>query len=216
MFLLVPLAILLVSLVGIVWLIGRKFVYLKKLSPEIVEETAVANGNGGSPNFWAEFFPELAAKLEKSRWQKYKLAFLAESEKFLRKLRLVSLKIDASTNKLIHKIRQSLIHHEKMASEKMANGAGDIQGESEVKFNLAIIDKTKMLKEEEHRLIIEIAKNPNDAELYKELGKISVRLGEISDAVESFTKALELDPGDEEIRAKLERVKKKLEKISQE
>lgn len=173
----------------------------------------MANDNGGTHGFWAEFFPGLAAKFEKSKWQKYKLAFLAESEKFLRKLRLISLKIDTSTNKLIHKIRQSLIHHEKMASEKLANGAAELQGESEIKPDLVAVDKIKVLREEEHRLIIEIAKNPSDAELYKELGKICVRLGEISDAVESFTKALELDPGDDEIRAKLERAKKRLEKL---
>lgn len=192
---------------------GRKFVYLKKLSPEIVDETVAANGNGGNQNFWAEFFPGLAAKLEKSKWQKYKLAFLTEFEKFLRKLRLVFLKIDTLTNKLIQKIRQVLLYHEKITSEKLNTGSVMVQGDIQVRPDIiSVPDKTKILREEEHQLIIEIAKNPRDAELYKELGKICVRLGEISDAVESFTKALELDPEDDEIRGKLERAKKRLEK----
>ncbi len=75
---------------------------------------------------------------------------------------------------------------------------------------------TKMdLKAEEQRLIIEIAKNPKDATLYRELGNIYMKTGEINDAWESFKKALELEPTDEESKGKLEKLSKKLEKLSQ-
>ena len=57
----------------------------------------------------------------------------------------------------------------------------------------------------------EIAKNPKDAELYKELGQIYLKTGEDSDAFESFKKALELNPGDAETKAKLNKVAVKLE-----
>ena len=205
MYFIVPFGIFLVSLFGIVWLVSRKFVYLKKLSPEVIE-----GSNGGNSGFWAEFFPGIAAKLEKSRWHKYRILFLAESEKFLRKLRLISLKIDTSTNRLINQIRKSLIHH-----EKLVNGVGggvEVQGEPEVKPNVLEIDKLKVLREDEQKLIIEIAKNPRDSELYKELAKIYIKVGETIDAVESFKKALELDPGDDAVRARLEKLKQRLAK----
>ncbi|MBI4160402.1 MAG: tetratricopeptide repeat protein [Candidatus Yanofskybacteria bacterium] len=204
MFLIIPLAIFLASIFALVWLISRKFVYLKKLSPEVIENS-MSNGQG----FWSEFFPGFANKFDKDRWQKHKMSFLAEFEKFLRRLRLVSLKIDIFTNKLINRTRRSLIDH-----EKSVNGSIDsVQTALETKSDLVVIDKAKALKEEEQALIIEIAKNPNDPELYKELGKIYIKTGEMIDAVESFKKALELDPGDDGIRAKLEKAEKRLGKM---
>jgi tetratricopeptide (TPR) repeat protein len=198
LFFIVPICILLVSLLLIVWVIARKFVYLKKLAPETLESAVVIQ-----KNFWAELFPELADSLKKIKVREWRITILAEFEKFLRKLRLISLKIDTITNQLIHRVRRTTVYQEEVLNQEaeiekeeasaQTNGAGG-----------------KDWKEKEQELIIEIAKNPKDAELYKKLGDVYVKAKEWQDAVESFKKAVELDPEDTSIKIKLERVSEKI------
>jgi len=189
MYLLIPLIIFLTSLLLIVWVVARKFVYLRKLTPEVLEGSTAQEG------FWSELFPELAVSLSKVKIREYGVTFLAEFEKFLRKLRLVSLKIDTLTNRLIHKVRKTTVHHEEVLSKR---------AEMEEKSLAEANGGKKDLKEEEQELIIEIAKNPKDVGLYKKLGRIYLKTGESGDAYESFKKAVELDPEDSEARAELE------------
>lgn len=206
-FFLIPFCIFLASLLLTAWVIARKFVYLKKLTPEALEGSAAVQ-----ENFWAELFPELAGLLKKIKIREYGVALLAEFEKFLRRLRLISLKIDTLTNRLIHKVRRSTVYHEEILTKE----AG-VENEREAEISSRAANgngaKKKDLKGEEQRLIIEIAKNPKDAKLYKELGDIYVKTGEWPDAVESFKKALELDPEDESVKNKLEQASKRLEKM---
>ena len=205
MFLLVPLGIFLISAAIIIWVITRKFVYLKKLAPEVIESAMPEQ-----EAFWAELFPELAAYINSVKLREYKLKFLAESEKFLRKLRLLSLKLDSTTNKLIYRVRKSVVHHESLIiSEAEAQVEKEISASDDVGGN----GRTKDWREEEHKLILEIARNPKDAVLYKKLGNIYMKMVEWRDAAESFKKAIELDPEDETTRNKFERVTKKLEKM---
>ena len=64
-------------------------------------------------------------------------------------------------------------------------------------------------------MILEIAKNPKDAELYKKLGQVYLRTGESGDAFESFKKALELNPDDAETKTKLEKISSRLNKTAE-
>ncbi len=203
MFFFIPFSIFLVSLFLTVWIVVRKFVYLRKLTPEVLESSAAVQ-----ENFWAEFFPELTDYLKKVKVREYGVIFLAEFEKFLRRLRLISLKIDTLTNRLIHKVRKTTVHHEGILTKEAEaeNGRG-----AETPVQTGKEAKKKDLKEEEQRLIIEIAKNPKDAGLYKELGRIYMKTGEWHDAAESFKKALELNPEDNEAKTKLEKLMPKVE-----
>lgn len=203
-FFLIPFGIFFASLLVIVWIVARKFVYLKKLTPETVESPAFIQ-----ESFWLELFPELTGCLKKIKLREYGVAILAEFEKFLRKLRLISLKIDALTNRLIHKVRKSTVYHEEILSRKTETD--DETQTREVNANNG--SKKNNFKEEEQQLIIEIAKNPKDAELYKKLGRIYLKTGEGGDAFESFKKALELNPEDREVKAKLEKIAAKLGKL---
>lgn len=207
MFLLIPFGIFLISIAVIAWVIGRKFVYLKKLTPEVINNVVPEQ-----ESFWVEFFPGLAAYFGKINVRQYHLNVLAEFEKFLRKLRLFSLKFDAATNHLIRSVRKSVVRNEGLINEEAA-----VQAEQEIKIIDSINgngkSKDKDWKEEEQKLILEIARNPKEAVLYKKLGNIYMKTGEWYDAAESFKKAVELDPGDEGIKIKLERATKKLEKL---
>lgn len=205
MYFLVPFGIFVVSLTAIGWIIGRKFVYLKKLTPEVVESVVPEQ-----ESFWIEFFPGPAAYFQQINLRQYRLNFLAEFEKFLRKLRLFSLKLDAATNRLIHRVRKSVVRHEGVISEEAA--AIQVEQDARIINGANGSGAVRDWKEEEQQLIIEIAKDPKNAELYKKLGNIYMRMGEWRDAVESFKKVTELDPEDKTIVAKLERATKKLEK----
>ena len=202
MFFIIPFGIFVVSLAIICWIISRKFIYLKKLDPDVVENVVL-----DQEGFWAGFFPGLATRLNGSKLRQFRLNLLAEFEKFLRKLRLFSLKLDSTTNRLINKVRKSVVHHESVISSEAA-----AQAEQEIRIN-SNNGKGKDLQEEEHRLILEIATNPKDAGLYRKLGNIYMKMEEWHDAAESFKKVLELEPEDETTRNKLARLLKKLEKL---
>jgi tetratricopeptide (TPR) repeat protein len=206
LFFFIPICIFLISLLSIFWVIARKFVYLKKLAPETLEGTAVVQRN-----FWVELFPELTASLKKIKPHEWKITLLAEFEKFLRKLRLISLKIDSVTNQLIHRVRRTTIHHEETLNH--LNQEAEIEKEETlIKANG---EEGKDWKEKEQELIIEIAKNPKNAELYKELGNVYIRAKEWQDAAESFNKAVELDPQDTNAKIKLKQISKKIMQLSE-
>ena len=201
MFFFVPFSILVFSVVAIGWIVSRKFVYLKKLDPDVLENVV-----SGQEGFWAGFFPELAVRINSSKVRQLRLNMLAEFEKFLRKLRLLSLKIDAATNHLINQVRKSVVHHEGMIN---------VEAVARVEQEMEITNGTGGTRdlEEEHRLIIEIARNPKNPQLYKKLGNIYMKTGEWHDASESFKKVLEFEPEDEITQNKLARLLKKLEKL---
>ena len=200
MFLLVPLVIFLVSVFLIAWLAARKFMYLKKLTPGVIDSSDVAQ-----ESFFAEFLPEAAQHLKMAKLQGYGAAILAEFEKLLRRLRLISLRIDTFMSHLVHRVRKSNARREETLVKETA-----AETEREISKPIQISDVNKDLKEEEQRLIIEIAKNPKDAELYKKLGQVYLKTGDSGDALESFKKALELNPDDEEAKARLEKLAPKV------
>ncbi len=197
MFFLIPFGIFLVSLFLIAWLAARKFVYLKKLAPGVIDNLDTAQ-----ESFWAEFFPEAAQHLKMAKLREYGAAILAEFEKLLRRLRLISLRIDTLMSQLVHRVRKSNARREETLGRETESEAEKYIGRP-VRTGDA---KKQDLKEEEQRLIIEIAKNPKDAELYKRLGQVYLKTGENGDAFESFKRALELNPEDGEAKTKLEKL----------
>lgn len=206
MFFLIPFGIFLAAFAAIIWVIARKFVYLKKLAPETLEETMATE-----KNFWAELYPEIAAYWKRVNLRAYGVNVLNEFEKFLRKMRLLSMRADDLTNRLIRQVRKSSQKHGEIL-EKEAAAEEEKQAEEE---NLELEDlgnSQEELKQKEQLLIIEIAKHPKDAQLYKELGTVYMRLENWEDARQSFEKVIELDPADEAIKRKLGRALSKIKK----
>ncbi len=208
MYLILPLALLIVSIFIIAVIVRRKFVYLKKLTPETVEATM-----GSQESFWAEMFPEIIVLWNKIHFRTFGVNFLSEFEKLLRKFRLISLKIDTLTNWLIHKVRKEgkqqaeILKEAKIEEEKKNNGPV-----TEIMEELG--NSSENLKQKEQLLIIEIAKNPKDTHLYRELGAIYMRMEEWEDAKLSFEKVLDLEPNDDIVKRKLGRVLTKLEEAN--
>lgn len=198
MFFLVPLIIVLFSLSGIFFIAWRKFPYLKKISTPV----SATVENYGFLEFVHDFFPEIFYQFRKIDLNSYKTSFLKEFEKFLRRMRVLSLKIDRLTNSLLAKIRV----------ENLKNGQS-VSGEFKEEPKTSPISqesKFVQLKKEEQSLIIEIAKNPKNPDLYKKLAEVYIVLKNSSDARESLKAALELNPEDQQTKEKLEAVKKLL------
>lgn len=201
MFIIVPLLLIIGSLAGIAIIINRKLPYLKKLTPEAHEP---------SGNIVQEFFPELLTWLNSMKFKDYKQLSLIELEKLLRRLRVVSLKIDYMSDSLIKKIRRvnlaNNLERAVMDSRTLSQSAEPVPT---AKPSEEI--KTDELKAQEQKLIIDIAKNPKDPQLYEALGDLYLKLNSAQDAKESYEAALELSPSDIALARKYSRLLKRTE-----
>ena len=202
MFILIPILLITGSAFGIFLIIWRKVPYLKKLDSNETTSLGIANGNSWQWNsFLSDFFPEAKEVIKRIKINEYKAAWLVELEKLLRKLRLFSLKMDRSSGIWISKIRN--IHKNSKHTEAVI---------TDMKPNVYVkpINKTELLKKEEQRLIIEIAKNPKDYKLYESLGSLYIDMGNYKDAKDSLEAALELNSDNYSIKEKLSLVSGKL------
>ena len=213
MFIIVPLLLIIGSLSGIAIIVHRKLPHLKKLIPETNE-----SGNG----IVKDFFPELFAWICSMEFKSYKQLSLTEVEKFLRRLRVMSLKIDHMSDSMIKKIRKVQLtnHLEKAVIERpspdvaSAPAAPSQRDKSQHKGDIGTgpLDiGTDELKAREQKLIIDIAQNPKDSELYEELGDLYLKMNSAQDAKESYEAALELNPSDIALARKYSRLLKNTE-----
>lgn len=197
MFILVPLMLILASVIGILIIVFRKMPYLNKLTPET---------HLGS-NVLADLLPELSKGFKNLKFKEYGDLWLVELEKFLRRLRVVSLKMDRISDSWIKKIRSGNISRATMSAVTEKKEAVDF---SVPKIQPSTVVTIEDLKKEEQRLIIEIAKNPKDFGLYETLGDLYVNMNNFSDAKESYEAAIELNPNNESLQKKLSQASEKL------
>lgn len=208
MFLLIPILFFAFSTIGVAIIVFRKKNYLNKLS---VLNTAGNNGNVVTSFSWkaygTDFFPEIKALIDRIEFSKYRANWLIEVEKFLRKARVLSLRMDRISDVLIKKIRR--IHLNDKLNGHTSGEFEAVKTSEDIIENLTIdrASSTTMsatfLKNEEERLIIEIAKNPKDAVLYESLGDLYLEMDGWTDAKESYEAAIELNPQNESLKQKL-------------
>ena len=197
MFILTPLILLLVSVVGISVIIFRKMPYLNKLTPE----THI----GG--NVLADLFPEFSERFKSLKLKEYGNLWLVELEKLLRRLRVVSLKMDRISDSWIKKIRKSNVS--RITTQVISENTEVVENPT-IKVQTTPQTMIEEMKREEQKLIIEIAKNPKDSKLYEILGDLYVKMNNLSDAKESFEAAIELSPNSEILQKKLSQVIEKV------
>lgn len=187
MFILIPLVLVLVSAVGIFFIVWRKMPYLKKLT--------VADAQLG-PSIWSDLFPEFSRGINNTRLKHYRGVWLLELEKFLRRLRLVSMKMDRKSESLIKKIRNVT---EKKHEKHHGTASIETRETTVTKAPEPIKETIEDFKREEQKLVIEIAKNPKNPALYEVLGDLYVKMSNFADAKESYEAAIELNPAKEEL-----------------
>lgn len=193
------------SVAGVFVIIFRKMPYLNKLTPETHISTQISIGR----EVLDDLFPELLGFFKNLKLREYGNLWFIELEKFLRRLRVVSLKMDRISESWIKKIRNGNI------SRTITSNVSDTKEEVEVsvpKIQSAPVITMEDMKRDEQRLIIEIAKNPKDSRLYEVLGDLYVSMNNLSDAKESFEAAIELSPSSEILQKKYSQVLKKMAK----
>ena len=194
MFILIPLVLVLASAAGIFFIVWRKMPYLRKLTV-----TDVQSGQ----SMWSDLFPELANVINTTRLKHYRGVWLLELEKVLRRLRVMSMKMDRMSDSLIKKIRNVT----ERKHEKHHGAAAAETGETTPTFAEQSRSSDRSvgadeMKKEEQKLIIEIAKNPKNSSLYEVLGDLYMKMSNFADAKESYEAAIELNPAKEELKKK--------------
>lgn len=201
MYLLVPFLLIIFSAAGIALVIYRKMPYLKKLTPESHEV--------GDSLFY-DFFPELSEYIDEAKFKELKKNFLKELEKLVRRLRVVTLKMDHISDRLIKSLRRSHItahlEHKALLEEKTEEPVT-------TPAPVSAEPSQEELKAREQQIIIEIAKNPKDPVLYNQLGDLYLAMHNVEEARESFEAALALTPNDLVLARKYSQLIKKTEPI---
>ena len=208
MFIFVPLVLIFASLLSIAIIIWRKKSYLNKLYTLNIagngHDNIISNSAFRWTSYGAEFFPEIRSFLDKIKIHEYKDMWLKEIEKLLRKTRLVFLRVDRLSDSWINKIRR--VHVNGQLNGHVNSEFEEKKGES---LSAPVQKETispAFLKNEESRLIMEIAKNPKDRKLYEALGDLYVEMKNWVDAKESYEASIELSPKDDPLKQKLSSV----------
>ncbi|HXK36664.1 MAG TPA: hypothetical protein VJ553_03725 [Candidatus Paceibacterota bacterium] len=202
-FLIIPLGIILACAIGVGVIVWRKLPYLRKLTPESHElgETVLH-----------DYAPEAVDWYRGIPWRRYQHSIALELETLLRRIRSAMSVLDRMSDRLGQQVRgmgqRAAKQHEKVIAQ--------IEQEKQERIvepdpDAVDFDDPEQLKQEEQRLIIAIAQSPKDATLYSDLARITMRLGNYSDAVEAMEQAMKLEPGNEAYLKRLERAKRKLE-----
>lgn len=180
MYLIIPLVLIAGSAAGIGYIVWPKIQEIKSHEnlPEIKE------------SFWRLILPEFFKVWDKIDFQGFKKNALADYEKFLRRVRILSLKTDNFVNKLLERRKKKGPKPEfkefSFSNKPKTNSAG--------------------FKTKEISLIAEIARNPKDKNLYKMLGALYLENKMLSDAREVFDVVLELDPNDLETKGNIDKI----------
>ena len=182
-------------------IVYRKMPYLRKLSPESHEVSA---------NIFDDFIHELILWFKQIPRHQYRQTSLQEIEKGLRRMRLVFLKIDHASARLIQKIRRT---HQVAHLGHAISISPEVSIEAVAPERMAVVvDPTADdLKGREQQLIIEIAQDPKNAGLYEMLGDLYLKMSNIPDAKEAYEAGLGFNPDNQTLARKYSTLLKQIE-----
>jgi hypothetical protein len=183
--------LMLLALLGIIAVVMRKIPVLTKLPLE-PEEGSLPKAQTGA----VDLIKGVAARPH--HW----LIFFGWTEKLLRRIRILFLKIDSFFVSLIAKSRNK--------SQELAMKSREWVSEKRMKKieKLKLIAKLKMTNEQkEEHLMRSLRQNPKDIKAYRELGLLYLECKNYQDAAAAFEEVLKLNPEDEIAKTKLEEMK---------
>ena len=199
MFIIVPLGLIGLSLVGLAFVIWRKWPFLKKLEPD-------AQQIGES--FVHDLAPEAVEKVKHVDWRSWWHQGMNGVEESLKVVRSAFTAIGQASERL----RSSVQSVKESVSEKIDLPEQSSQPEKPVVVVPARDDEAeqqRLLKTEEQKLILDIAQDPKNVNLYIALGRVYSKLNNIPDAIESYRTASKIDPDDAQIKERLERLEER-------
>jgi len=185
LYILIPLILIIVSIATIFFILVRKKSALKNLELD------------PNADFWKNMTPEIANAIKDLPLEEYKTQAIKEYEKILRRLKIFSLKVENKTSHLLTKVPKT-VNGEVTNSIEKQEEIQEQKNEQEIKEEKKEEKQNQNFKNQEQKIIMEIAKNPKDPLLYKKLGSLYLENEMKQDAREAFETALELDPTDEE------------------
>ncbi|MCC6404869.1 MAG: tetratricopeptide repeat protein [Candidatus Yanofskybacteria bacterium] len=201
MFLIIPLSLAFVAFIGAAVIVWRKMPYLRKLTPEAHEV---------GTTIFHDFAPEVVERVSTIPWRQYVHTVLVEFEKLLRRGRLLMSALDRASDKVIRSVRR--VHQETAKQQERIEIAQELEkAKEETDTDEIDMDDPEQLRQEEQRLIVAIAQNPKDAQLYSDLARVYLRLQNYPDAVEALEAAAKLTPDDEQLAKRLERARRRRE-----
>jgi tetratricopeptide (TPR) repeat protein len=186
MSLLIPAGIFLASVLGITLLVMRKFPYLRRLTPEVLDKNRDPRG------FWGELFPEAAQRLKPVKLIKHRVDLMSFFGKIVSSIRILFRKVESRMKGLAENMKRKTENDTKIitnelkkekAQEVAAKRASQVDGQSQ-----------EGLKQLEQDLIIEVAKNPKNPVIYEKLADVYVKMGQTEDAIQSMETAVKLNP----------------------
>ncbi len=183
----------------------------KEVSGDYSVYDVVENGTIEHNSFWRSFFSGFFAFTKDINIREQFVHLLHEFERSLRKLRIFALRIDSAMSSWINKIRTT---KKRQQDEISKYQDGNPEQEAVIYRHKHAQEEQKRLHEEEQVLIMAIARNPRDPDLYIRLGDIYMHTGEFEDASESYKQALVLRPDNVTIKKRLDRLLVILKKIS--
>jgi tetratricopeptide (TPR) repeat protein len=206
-FLIIPLSLVVIAIIGIAIIVWRKMPYLRKLMPESHET---------GDTILHDFAPELIDKVKSIPWRQYVHQVLVELEKLLRRGRLLMSSLDQASDKVIRKVRrvhqETARQHEEVVAQRQEEEAAKQEQEEPDEIDL---EDPEQLKQEEQRLIVAIAQSPKDVQLFRRLARVYMRLQEYNDAIESLEAAAKLEPDDTSIAKQLDRARRRKEQADE-
>jgi len=104
--------LILASVVGILFIISRKFSYLKRISPDIIIETDIDRG------FFSTYFKEVLSYLSSLNIRGESVKILAEIEKMLRSIKLMFLRVERHISHLINSIQEAVKEQESLIAQQ--------------------------------------------------------------------------------------------------
>lgn len=214
MFELLPQIIIIVSIAGIIFIVARKIPSLSKI-PEDIKVSDVSDSF--KKKFKApSFINKLWFKIKSFRYSEYSHKFLDFSEKVLRKLKFVFLKLE---NKLTDWAELLKEYSQKVKIRRQGigvriNSDSEKNVESKIFHSSDVTSSIEDLDKLEEKCIAAIAKNPRDIKAYKELGSLYIKKNNVPDAREAFQQVLRLDHFDKDAEEQLRKLRiRKVRKI---
>lgn len=215
MFDLLPQIIIIASISGIIVIIARKLPLLSSIPKD-----AKISDISGKADFIKTpgFLNKLLLTIKGFKYSEHFHRFLDLSERFLRKLKIVFLKLENKITDWAEFLRQQSqkvrIRREGIGIE-IKNGGDDcpeVLRLDKKSGSGASAQEEREIDLIEEKYIAEITKNPRDIEIYRMLGELYIKKNNISDAREAFRQILRLNPSDKDAGLKLMklRVRKKV------
>lgn len=202
MFIYAPLAVVLGSCIALAVLVWRKWPFLKKLEPD-------AHPVGRT--FLHDLAPEAAERLGVVQWQSLWRHALAGTEGSLGALRSAFAAVGQASERMmssVKTVKENVRQRQEQAAEPVLPAAP----ETVRPMRNDTAEQERLLKVQEQRLIVDIAQDPKNADLYQSLARVYAKLGNLPDAAESLRAAAKLAPDDAELAERLARLQARVEK----